>query len=666
MEIRLLKLELENFKGIKKKAIDFGGKDTVISGANATGKTTIVDAFTWLLFDKDSSDRSSFSIKTHDDKGQAISGLSHTVTALLSVNNKEMELSKTYEEKWTKRRGEAAHQLTGHTTTYSIDGVPVKKSEYNDKIENLVDVDTFKLVANPLYFSEGLHWEKRRDLLMEILGELDDTEVLKSNVGLSPLDEVLSSGEDIAEFEKKVKAKKRKLNEQIKTIPTRIDEVHRGLPEEEDLRELERKAEIMKGSIEKLDQSIESMASAAEEREKKKVALIKEEYLIKGQIAATEEDIKKLMSSQVSAAYNHRNQTESEMLDLRSDRHRLENGLQSIDFKIESKTNELAQKKKETEELRDEFFKVDEEQLELDDDVFICPTCKQDLPPGQIESKRSELVANFEKRKDKTLARIRERGRAAADCVKALNDEIAELQLAKSEEEKDISAVTARIEDLAKELESELPKPVETDEIKKLKETIEDVLKPKLAEVRKKLDGDVSVDGKSDLKDKKRDLVETLEGIRVRVQSQKQREKGLERITELEKEEQNLAQEIAKLEGQEFLVEEFAKTKVNLLESRVNEKFKTVGFKLFNQLVNGGIEPTCEALIGGVPYPDANNAAKINSGLEIIDVISDHYGVRTPIFIDNSEAVNELYRGSGQMISLRVTGDKELKIKEEL
>jgi hypothetical protein len=316
--------------------------------------------------------------------------------------------------------------------------------------------------------------------------------------------------------------------------------------------------------------------------------------------------------------------------------------------------------------LRDEFFKVDEEQLELDDDVFICPTCKQDLPPGQIESKRSELVANFEKRKDKTLARIRERGRAAADCVKALNDEIAELQLAKSEEEKDISAVTARIEDLAKELESELPKPVETDEIKKLKETIEDVLKPKLAEVRKKLDGDVSVDGKSDLKDKKRDLVETLEGIRVRVQSQKQREKGLERITELEKEEQNLAQEIAKLEGQEFLVEEFAKTKVNLLESRVNEKFKTVGFKLFNQLVNGGIEPTCEALIGGVPYPDANNAAKINSGLEIIDVISDHYGVRTPIFIDNSEAVNELYRGSGQMISLRVTGDKELKIKEEL
>ena len=99
-----------------------------------------------------------------------------------------------------------------------------------------------------------------------------------------------------------------------------------------------------------------------------------------------------------------------------------------------------------------------------------------------------------------------------------------------------------------------------------------------------------------------------------------------------------------------------------MTENKVNSLFKTVKFKMFNGLINGGSEETCETLIAGVPYQDANNAAKINSGIDIINVLSEHYQVHAPIFIDNSEAVNEILNSKSQMIKLYVTEDKELKI----
>ena len=54
MKIRISNLKLKNFKGIKDLEIDFNNENTNIYGKNATGKTTIFDAFKWLFFDKDS------------------------------------------------------------------------------------------------------------------------------------------------------------------------------------------------------------------------------------------------------------------------------------------------------------------------------------------------------------------------------------------------------------------------------------------------------------------------------------------------------------------------------------------------------------------------------------------------------------------------------------
>jgi hypothetical protein len=146
-----------------------------------------------------------------------------------------------------------------------------------------------------------------------------------------------------------------------------------------------------------------------------------------------------------------------------------------------------------------------------------------------------------------------------------------------------------------------------------------------------------------------------------------QRKDGEKRITELKAEEEKLAAEYEKLEGELFLTEEFIRTKVNMLEERINSKFKFARFKLFNQQINGGLEECCETLGNGVPYSAGlNNAARINVGLDIINTLSAFYEFEAPIFIDNSEAITKLTKVNAQVIRLVVSEpDKSLRVEHQ-
>lgn len=52
--MELLTLSLENFQGLKHEEIQLDGHSASIYGRNASGKTTIFNAITWLLFGKPS------------------------------------------------------------------------------------------------------------------------------------------------------------------------------------------------------------------------------------------------------------------------------------------------------------------------------------------------------------------------------------------------------------------------------------------------------------------------------------------------------------------------------------------------------------------------------------------------------------------------------------
>lgn len=165
--------------------------------------------------------------------------------------------------------------------------------------------------------------------------------------------------------------------------------------------------------------------------------------------------------------------------------------------------------------------------------------------------------------------------------------------------------------------------------------------------------------------------IRELEGKRSELNAQLAKFANIEanqkRVTELEEQQQQLAEEYEKLEHQLFLIEEFIRTKVDLLNERINSKFKYARFKLFDMQINGGLAETCETLFNGVPYGSGlNNAAKINVGLDIINTLSEHYGLTAPIFIDNAEAVTKFIETNSQLVSLVVSEkDKQLRVEQD-
>ena len=171
--MKLLNLRLENFKGIKSLDINLDGKSASIYGTNATGKTTIADAVSWLLFDKSSTEEKSFSPKPRGRNGEEIHHVDSVVEGMFLTDSGVITLRKTYRENWTKKRGSVTETFSGHVTEYAIDEVATSKSQFTDRLEEILPrYDLAPAMLNPMYFPETMDWRQRRLLLLDICGDV--------------------------------------------------------------------------------------------------------------------------------------------------------------------------------------------------------------------------------------------------------------------------------------------------------------------------------------------------------------------------------------------------------------------------------------------------------------------------------------------------------------
>lgn len=634
--MKLTKLELLNFKGLKSFTINLNG-DVVIRGDNATGKTTVFDSVCWLLFGKDSLDRADFEIKTLDG-GEPIHKVNHEVTGTFTLDEGgTVELKRVYREKYSSPRG-GDITLTGHTTDYFVDGVPKKEKEYKEVVNTLIDESIFKLITNPLYFNETYSWQNRRKVLIEMCGDIDDITVINSRDDLRRLAELLE-GRTVDDHRKVVAAKKTAINKELDMIPIRIDEAVRNKPETiSDKAKLIRDIETLSAGIDTVEKqkAITENGFSSAEKESKIRDINRQLDAQKSKVLSDYHKQKQHLRGEYEASL-----TKLKMVEV--DRDRCADRRDELNKEIERESKRIAT-------LQSEFDAFNAQQFNKES----CPTCGQALPAD----KQAVLEADFNTNKSKKLeewngliesavklkGNYEEQQKIMASKIDSLTTEASQYNDAYNVKFKEYEAYSEpNLEDdpVYADLKAQLflleidDEPgADTEELTKLDEELRS-MKSKKADLETELN--------------KFKLIDDIN----------------HRILELENQQQKLVAEKNALDEASFLMDEFIKAKVNMLEENINSRFKLARFKMFNVMLNGNIEECCETTYKGVPYRSMNNAARINVGLDIINALTSYYKVNAPVFIDNAEAVTDFLPVNSQTIKLIVDeSEPQLVVKE--
>ena len=655
--MKLISLKLENFKG-KNFNLDTNGENTNIFGANETGKTTVADSVSWLLYDKDSLNKKDFDIKSLQENGEPIHGLNHAVEATFSINGKQLTLRKIFSEKWTKKKGAPKAVFTGHTTDYFINGVPAKKGEYTAKIAEIAGEDIFRLLTNPLYFSAVLHWQERRKILLDACGDISDRDVIDGMTTLNNKDEILAltnilNQRTLDDHRKMITAKKTEVNKNLSSLPIRVDEVTKSLPDVEGISTvaIQSKIDTVKKRIRDNEQKISRIKGGGEIAEKQK-------HL--AEIDA------QLLDIQTQYRKEYQAKIEAKQEELRAtigDTYTNSNLVKSLTGDINIAISDIERLDARIIKTRAYWHTVNGRTFEFEQNDT-CPTCNQPLPAERLAEARKVAEEDFNLKKSTELASVKADGVTMAEQVKELTADKAKLETSLTKGKAQLEAInvtvnelTAEIGTLQQALNQYQSDPVYISKLSQ-KQTI-------AAEIENLKSG--SQDETVKIKAENNMLEAELTTAKSRLNDFEIVRKGNARIEELKAQEKVLAAEFERIEGELYLCDLFVKTKVSLLTDKINSKFKLARFKLFENQINGVLTECCETTYKGVPYnSNLNNGARILVGIDIINTLSEHYGFTPVLFIDNSESVTYPIETKGQVVKLIVSEkDKTLRVETE-
>lgn len=652
-QLRLRKLTLRNFMGIRDFTLRPEGASVGVYANNGVGKTTLYSAWNFLLFGKDAAGRADFSLKPLNAQGEALHGLTTAVEAEVEIDGQVRTFLKEYEEKWVKQRGSATRQFSGHTTNHFVDGVPTKQADFQAAIAELADERTFRLLTDPTYFSEGLHWQERRKILLEVCGDVSDADVIASDAQLADLPGILGS-RSMDDHRKVVAAKKQEINKTLLTLPVRIDECSLALPEPvANPKQLQKQVEKLRLAREEAEQEITRINAGGEIAEKKKRL---------AEISAQMLDLETKARREASDRYYTAvNATKGKLSDVLTEIRSKESEISSHQGHVESCRAQIEALESRMDRLRAEWDRIDATGLDESGVATACLACGQNLPAEKVEAARQKANEEFNAQKSRKLTQIEADGKRmkaeVADLKSTVEHKGAESdRLAKEVEQlrEKADKLQVVINDTPPPAEPKLPK--EHGRLAHERGTLElgigqllETTEPALAAAREKITG----------------LSKDISELETSLQSVELRAKGEARIEELKSDEKRLAGEFEELERQNWLCEEFIRRKIEMLTSRINGRFEMVSFRLFETQVNGGITEVCETTFNGVPYQHGlNHGARVNAGLDVIRTLQRHFGFCPPIWIDGRESVTKLLEMDGQVISLIVSeADKRLRVE---
>ena len=643
VDIKIKRMTLENFKCHKNLILNFEGGNISIYGDNATGKTSVYDALTWLLFGKDShgNGEKNIEIKPLNSLGEVKDHDAITsVEAVLLVNGEEITLKRTYQEVWSTKRGSLEATFDGNTSEHYIDGVPCKKYLFSQKVNELVDEETFRMLTSVSHFADGISWQERRAVLFKVAGVMDDAQIMATDEKFKPLSDGMGRL-SLDDYKKKLLSEKRGFVVTRTEIPARISECEKTIADVETIDFDAIRREVAALSTDEAATNAEIIAIEHDSASEGKRLEIREVQI---SLDALEAENKAYRASQSSNTVNVAN-LKAKLTDLTHAQAQKEGRITMYAGQITACDRDIAAS-------RERWITVNSEKFSASN----CPTCGQVLPAEQLKAAKDR----FEAQKAQRLREIEQTANARKEARGQAEERIAELREELASLGEEISTLTAQIGtaeanktpviDLCdyESKKAELSHNIamlqgELADIMTNKSAVKKHLTFKLTEIRSQLAKKREILSRESLLDYSR-----------------------RRIEELKEDARAASIRLESIESMLFLIDEYSRYKTKFVEDSINSLFRIARFRLFREQANGGVEDRCDVVYEGVPYINVNNGAKINVGIDIINTLSRAYGVTVPLFVDNAESVTKIESSDTQIIRLVVSeNDKELRVSYE-
>lgn len=661
MEIKIKTLRLRNFKGVRDAEFYFGGGNARIEGANGTGKSTVFDAFTWLLFGKDHRGQTpaTFEIKTIDpETGQPTPRLEHWVEADLLVDGVGHTLRRCWVEDWITPTGKVDPILKGHKSIFVVDGVDVgTQKAYDTTVQAWLNEDAFRMLTDPLFFIGSSDWKKRRNALLDLVK--DNPQRLKVQEEFADVVDKIS-GRSIEDYRKRLDLEKRANKRDLAICLSNIDGMRITLPEEVDATavtgeikmlqaEREKKLDELRAKIAEIDASVVDYNAANAEKKARVDAIWAE-------ITKVQLEMGETIAREQKAAQDENNRAKAAALQAWTELAEIESRIKNSVPTLERELNQLDELHKErgmaAQELTDlgEEYRAEKAQAFEYSPETTCPYCGQEIPAATREEAEAKARAAFLDARKAVLQKIVKRAEDIKAHVRRIDETI---EKCKSMIAGHTAAIEkARADRVAKEAEYNRLKAVPMKDLDAITEAIRIPADKKVLELRMKASKEGgSDDTLRDLSQRRRDLEKEADRItaeysakekeltaRVAVNAERNRQLGF--IASKERDASNFADAIAKAEREEARIAEYIEADIRSVEGALADLFKVARWKMFDRTLDGGLVEMCEVMDpDSTPYRSMNDAMRILCGMDVIRVFSDRFGASAPIFIDNAEGV---------------------------
>lgn len=668
----ITKLGVHNFKGITNQLVEFNeDRPTIISGRNGTGKTTIADAYTWLLWGLNSEDQqtANFGIKPNDENGNVRLDLNPEVEGWFrTVDNEtgelsEIRLKRRWTGVWRTKSGEVEPEFVRNKGEYFIDEIPVKEAEFRAAVEGIIPPEIFKCITNPYYFPR-LRWQDKREILLQMAGDVTIEDVARRAPEFEALLADLS-GKTLDDYIKKYATQITRINTELAQIPVRIQEAERATPQAPDYTALEAE----KATLEARARELEKLATNASEAERARTKEQTEAYaLIRKKEAEQEREVSKAKDAEYQRVTTANAERTKIAAALQQARNAVSDRIADIDSRgyalrkrIDTLNEQIADLKRRQDNLRKEWYLENEKQYSAGA-TLNCPITGA---PCQDTATCAAHAQSWEQAQKTFNATQTAKKNAITEKGKRLGAEIADKQAEVAKADKELQDLRAERQSL-----TSAPDPKIAELEAKLAETkavtangINTQSLPRWVELQQEIDQLKAKLKEAPVAEDQTDIMSELRRINNRIMAigselgvKTTIEQQAKRIKELQESEQTLLQERATAQKKLATADRLTKERMTAVEERVNKLFTLVRFQMFEPTATTGDEkPGCTCWVGEAKYGDKNKAGKVNAGLDIINAFCRYHGVRAPIFIDNAESVNDFIPTESQLVLLKVS-----------